>query len=240
MSSSVRLTLRFWSETIHGRWQQMRDGSTRKFVQNLETQLQGYSICGRNVDPSGAAFWWQVFLVLLRWRRQTYLGTPASWNFFYCKLSPSADPLSVFGDKQLTLWDLLLVNLFETNGRSDEAKGQLHQAVKRKKESDSRAWKCLLVWGTADLILLIVLLIKYQLKYGLKNVAMFLVAIAVMLTVCYFGLKQYKPKVISEGPAYFEKVIPEGWRPEDLWKKLRPGPVNSAKMGMQAMRGSPV
>lgn len=141
---------------------------------------------------------------------------------------------------QGTVLDRIDFNTEKIYQRSDEAKGQLHQAVKRKKESDSRAWKCLLVWGTADLILLIVLLIKYQLKYGLKNVAMFLVAIAVMLTVCYFGLKQYKPKVISEGPAYFEKVIPEGWRPEDLWKKLRPGPVNSAKMGMQAMRGSPV
>ena len=25
--------------------------------------------------------------------------------------------------------------------------------------------------------------------------------------------------ILGEGPAYFEKVIPEGWRPEDLWKK---------------------
>ena len=44
-------------------------------------------------------------------------------------------------------------------------------------------------------------------------------AIGLIVAVCYLGLKQYQPKVISEGPAYFEKVIPEGWRPEDLWKK---------------------
>jgi len=131
---------------------------------------------------------------------------------------------------QGTVLDRIDFNTEKIYQRSDEAKGQLHQAVKRKKESDSRAWKCLLVWGAADLILLIVLLVKYQLKYGLKNVAMFLVAIALILTVCYFGVKQYKPKVITEGPAYFEKVIPEGWRPDDIWKKIRPGPVNSAFM----------
>jgi len=123
--------------------------------------------------------------------------------------------------------------------KSHEAKGQLHLAVKRKKESDSRAWRCLLVWGSADLILLIVLLVKYQLKYGLKNVAIFLAVIGLILTVCYCGVKQYQPKVLTEGPSYFEKVIPEGWRPEDIWKKIRPGPVNSAKMGMQAMWGGP-
>eukprot|EP00913_Durusdinium_trenchii_P012564 g11799.t1 len=111
---------------------------------------------------------------------------------------------------QGTVLDRIDFNTEKIYQRSDEAKGQLHQAVKRKKESDSRAWKCLLVWGAADLILLIVLLVKYQLKYGLKNVALFLVAIALVLAVCYFGLKQYKPKVIAEGPAYFEKILPEG------------------------------
>ncbi|CAJ1328339.1 unnamed protein product [Effrenium voratum] len=95
--------------------------------------------------------------------------------------------------------------------KSHEAKGQLHLAVKRKKESDSRAWRCLLVWGSADLILLIVLLVKYQLKYGLKNVAIFLAVIGLILTVCYCGVKQYQPKVLTE-------VAPGGYLEEAAWQ----------------------
>jgi len=138
---------------------------------------------------------------------------------------------------QGTILDRIDHNTEKIYQRSDEAKGQLHQAVTRKKESDTRAWRCLLAWGAADVILIIVLLVKYQLKYGLKNVLIFLVIAAVLITGCYCGLKQYRPKVIAEGPAYFERIIPEGYRPEDLWKKIRPGPMNTAKMGMSAMRG---
>ncbi|CAE7628862.1 SYP43 [Symbiodinium pilosum] len=138
---------------------------------------------------------------------------------------------------QGTILDRIDFNTEKIYQRSDEAKGQLHQAVKRKKESDSRAWRCLLAWGAADVILIIVLLIKYQLKYGLKNVLIFVVIAAVLCAGCYFGLKQYRPKVLAEGPAYVERIIPEGYRPEDLWKKLRPGPVNTAKTAVSAMRG---
>mmetsp|Transcript_58101 Transcript_58101/g.129715 ORF Transcript_58101/g.129715 Transcript_58101/m.129715 type:complete len:388 (+) Transcript_58101:52-1215(+) len=138
---------------------------------------------------------------------------------------------------QGTILDRIDHNTEKIYQKSNEAKGQLHQAMKRKKEDDTRAWRCLLAWGSADLVLIIVLLIKYQLKYGLKNVLIVLVIAGLLITGCYFGLKQYKPKVLTEGPSYIERIIPEGYRPEELWKKIRPGPMNTAKMGVSAMRG---
>jgi len=138
---------------------------------------------------------------------------------------------------QGTILDRIDFNTEKIYEKSDEAKGQIQKAVKRKKENDSRAWKCLLVWGAADIVLLLVLLVKYQLKYGLKNVLIFIVVVGLIIAGCFFGVKLLCPKAQKEGPEYFEKMLPEGYRPNDLWKKMRPGPINSAKMGAAAMSG---
>lgn len=140
---------------------------------------------------------------------------------------------------QGTILDRIDCNAEKIFQRSDEAKGQLQKAVVRKKESDSRAWYCLLVWGAADAVLLLVLLIKYQLKYGLKNVLIFVLVAGALITAFYCWLRHCRPKALEEGPAYLDRVIPEGYRPNDLWKKIRPGPINTAQMGVSAMRAGP-
>eukprot|EP00930_Biecheleria_cincta_P032619 TRINITY_DN2261_c0_g1_i3.p1 TRINITY_DN2261_c0_g1~~TRINITY_DN2261_c0_g1_i3.p1 ORF type:complete len:403 (-),score=105.63 TRINITY_DN2261_c0_g1_i3:46-1254(-) len=139
---------------------------------------------------------------------------------------------------QGTILDRIDFNTEKIYNKSNEAKGQILKAVKKKKESDTRAWKCFLVWGGLDAILLLVLLVKYQIKYGLLNVLIFVVIMSLVCTGLYYYIKWKMPKFLTEGP---ESLLPEGWRPSDLWKKLRPGPVNAAKMAV-SMRGggSPV
>jgi len=130
---------------------------------------------------------------------------------------------------QGTVMDRIDCNTEKIYKKSDEAKGQIQKAVTRKKDDDTRAWKCLLVWGGMDAVLLLVLLIKYQLKYGLLNVLIFFVVMGLLFTACYYGLLSYQPRLLAEGPEMLEKMLPEGWSPQALWKRIRPGPVNAAK-----------
>lgn len=140
---------------------------------------------------------------------------------------------------QGTILDRIDYNTENIYQKSEDAKGQMQKAVQQKREGDSRAMKCFMMWGAADAVMLLLLLVKYQMKYGLQNVLIFLAVVSLIIVAAYFAWKFYGPRLCPQLPD-IEKTFPAEWYPSAIWKKIRPGPVNSAKAAnamRQAMGG---
>lgn len=141
---------------------------------------------------------------------------------------------------QGTVLDRIDYNTERIYQKTEDARGQMQKALQRKKSGDDRAIKCLLVWGAADIVLLLVLLVKYHLKYGLVNVLIFVLIIGVIVAAAVFACRQYAPKIMDQAPD-LQQVAAE-YHPMKLWRKMMPNPVANAKAAgqnaVQALRGS--
>lgn len=135
--------------------------------------------------------------------------------------------------EQGTVLDRIDYNTEKIYKKSDDARGQMQKAVTKKKAGDSRLMKCFIFWVCADLVLLLMLLVKYQIKYGLMNVFWFLCAVALLVGGCVVYGKLRNPQLLSSD--HWLKVCPD-LDPKAIWRKVRPGPVNAAKAAGAAAR----
>jgi len=132
---------------------------------------------------------------------------------------------------QGTILDRIDYNTEKIYTRSDQARGQMHKAVQKKRASDSRTMKCFFMWLALDTLALAILVIKYVMKYGKSAVWVLLF----MLLLIGGSILYCRQKCANLD---MSKVIPESWNPQNLWKKLRPGPVNSVKGALAANRAN--
>lgn len=135
--------------------------------------------------------------------------------------------------EQGTILDRIDYNTEKIYKKSDDAKGQMQKAVTRKKASDSRVMKCFIFWVAADVMLFLMLLVKYQLKYGLWNVFCFLCVVTLLVAGCVVYGKRKNPQLLSS--EHWLKACPD-LDPKSLWRRIRPGPVNAAKAAGAAAR----
>lgn len=132
---------------------------------------------------------------------------------------------------QGTILDRIDYNTEKIYLRSDQARGQMHKAVQKKRASDSRTMKCFFLWLALDTLALAVLVIKYVMKYGKAAVWVMLFVFLIIVGSIFYCRRKCANFDMS-------KVIPESWNPQNLWKKLRPGPVNSAKAALAANKAN--
>mmetsp|Transcript_52155 Transcript_52155/g.153916 ORF Transcript_52155/g.153916 Transcript_52155/m.153916 type:complete len:428 (-) Transcript_52155:37-1320(-) len=135
--------------------------------------------------------------------------------------------LAVLVIEQGTVLDRIDYNTEKIYKRADDGRKQMEKAVTRKKANDGRTRQCFMFWGAADALALVVLLIKYQLKYGLKNVFYFLCVVGFFVGSCYvytkfFGLPSWVPQW-----KWVTDRLPD-ISPSALWKKIRPNPMKAA------------
>uniref|UniRef100_A0A7R9ZWX9 t-SNARE coiled-coil homology domain-containing protein n=1 Tax=Pyrodinium bahamense TaxID=73915 RepID=A0A7R9ZWX9_9DINO len=135
--------------------------------------------------------------------------------------------------EQGTILDRIDYNTEKIYKKSDDAKGQMQKAVKRKKTGDSRVMKCFIFWVIADVLLFLMLLVKYQQKYGLRNVFWFLCFLGLLIGGCVVYAKRRSPQLLSS--EHWIKACPD-LDPKALWRRVRPGPVNTAKAAGAAAR----
>lgn len=88
--------------------------------------------------------------------------------------------LAVMVIDQGSILDRIDYNTEKIYKKSEQGKEQMDKAVRTKRKTDERAKWCFIGWVSADLVALVILLIKWQLKYGLKNVFYFLCFCAVL------------------------------------------------------------
>jgi len=135
--------------------------------------------------------------------------------------------------EQGSILDRIDFNTEKVYKKVNDGRGQMLKAVEKKKENDSRVMKCFIGWALADLILLIALLVKYKIKYGLMNVFWFICIVSVPIAGLVWYAKRRQPQWMS--PDYWSKKCPD-LDPKSMWRKIRPGPVNMAKAGLTAAR----
>jgi syntaxin 16 len=128
---------------------------------------------------------------------------------------------------QGTILDRIDYNTEKIYARSDQARGQMQKAVEKKRASDSRTMKCFFLWVGLDLLLLAILVLKYILKYG-KNAIWVMLFMALAIAGLVFYCRQKCAQIDMS------KVIPESWNPQNIWKKIRPNPLNAAKAAAAA------
>mmetsp|Transcript_83284 Transcript_83284/g.257446 ORF Transcript_83284/g.257446 Transcript_83284/m.257446 type:complete len:401 (+) Transcript_83284:53-1255(+) len=134
---------------------------------------------------------------------------------------------------QGTILDRIDYNTETIYKKSDDAKGQMQKAVKRKKTNDSRVIKCFMFWVIADVVLLLMLLVKYQIKYGLVKVFWFLCIVGLLVGACVLYGKSRHPQMLSS--EHWLKNCPD-LDPKAIWRRIRPGPINAAKAAGAAAR----
>lgn len=144
--------------------------------------------------------------------------------------------LAVMVIDQGSILDRIDYNTEKIYKRSDDGRKQMEKAVMTKRKNDSRAGYCFMWWVTADAVAFIILLIKWHLKYGLKNVLYFLVFLAAFCASMWYGWRYIQPLLCPKLTSCFQ-ILPEGLDPANLWKKIRPGPVNCAKAAAAAGGG---
>lgn len=151
--------------------------------------------------------------------------------------------LAVMVIDQGSILDRIDYNTEKIYKKSDDGKKQMEKAVNVKRKNDTRAMYCFVGWATADVVALLILLIKWQIKYGLKNVLIFIACVVLLSAGTWFGWKYFQPLFCPK--LTLQGMIPEWCDPSKLWKKIRPGPVNAAKAaagggglggGLNAMR----
>mmetsp|Transcript_105818 Transcript_105818/g.204859 ORF Transcript_105818/g.204859 Transcript_105818/m.204859 type:complete len:412 (+) Transcript_105818:70-1305(+) len=135
--------------------------------------------------------------------------------------------------EQGSILDRIDFNTEKVYKKVNDGRGQMLKAVEKKKENDSRVMKCFIGWALADLILLIALLVKYKIKYGLMNVFWFICIVSVPIAGLVWYAKRRQPQWMS--PDYWSKKCPD-LDPKSMWRKIRPGPVNMAKAAASAAR----
>jgi len=141
--------------------------------------------------------------------------------------------LAVIVIDQGSILDRIDYNTENVYKKSEQGRNQMEKAVKTKRKNDDRAKWCFIGWVAADAIALVVLLIKWQLKYGLKNVFYFLCFCAVIGVGLKLSWKHLSPICCPRLTACIENFDPQKW-----WKKIRPGPVNAAKAAAHSIPGS--
>merc|ERR1712176_808830 len=125
---------------------------------------------------------------------------------------------------QGTVLDRIDYNTEKTYRKSEDAKGQMQKAVSKKKNNDSRIVKCFLLWVGLDALMLILLLVKYQIKYGLANVFWFLCIVSALIGAAYLYARFQKPEALKMN--FWEKVTPDFYGgAKALWKKVFPNPA---------------
>lgn len=130
---------------------------------------------------------------------------------------------------QGTVLDRIDYNTEKIYKKSDDALGQVNKAVGHKKSTDDRALKCLLFWAIADAILLLVLLIKLHIKYGLWNVLLFLLITSGLVAGTVLAWRHLRPLLCPQVQLPdLERQLPD-LDPAALWRRFRPGPVAAAK-----------
>lgn len=134
---------------------------------------------------------------------------------------------------QGTILDRIDYNTEKIYSKTENAKGQMEKAVKRKKKNDSRTTKCLLFWVAADVIAFLILLIKYNREYGLQNVLPVVCVIAAIITACGVAVCKFQAR-LCPSQEVLSQMLPEEYHPSKLWKRIRPGPVNAAKAASAA------
>jgi len=135
--------------------------------------------------------------------------------------------LAVLVIDQGSILDRIDYNTEKIYNKSDEGKKQMEKASNVKRKNDTRAMYCFIGWATADVVALLVLLIKWQLKYGLRNVLIFIGCVAALVAGAWYGWRHFQPVLCPH--ASLQSLLPEWCDPDKLWKKYRPGPVNAAK-----------
>lgn len=148
--------------------------------------------------------------------------------------------LAILVIDQGSILDRIDYNTEKIYKKSDDGRKQMEKAVKTKRTNDSRAWWCFVGWASADALALLILLVKWHLKYGLKNVLIFVSCVAALGAAVWFGWKCLQP-IFCPKLTGLSSIIPERWDPSKIWKRIRPGPVNAAKAaaaaGAAGMRG---
>jgi len=129
---------------------------------------------------------------------------------------------------QGTILDRIDYNTERIYKKSADAKGQMTKAVKKKKVSDSRTMKCFIFWGAADVLLLLIWLVKCQIKYGLLNVLYFILIVGTIVGGAGMACYHFRPSILSRLPSWAQ-AFPELPDPKSLWRKFRPGPINTMK-----------
>lgn len=132
--------------------------------------------------------------------------------------------LAVMVIDQGSILDRIDYNTEKIYNKAEAGREQMEKAVRTKRKNDSRTQWCFLGWIAADALALLVLLVKWELKYGLKNVFYFLCFLAVVGVGIKFSWKYLQPLCCPRLTEFLE-----AWDPQKLWKKFRPGPVNAAK-----------
>jgi len=151
--------------------------------------------------------------------------------------------LAVMVIDQGSILDRIDYNTEKIYKKSDDGRKQMEKAVKTKRNTDTRTMWCFIGWAGADAVALLILLIKWQIKYGLKNVLIFILVMTVLSVGTWFGWKYLQPVLCPK--MTLQGLLPDWCDPNKLWKKYRPGPVNAAKAaaagtgvggGLNAMR----
>lgn len=135
--------------------------------------------------------------------------------------------LAVMVIDQGSILDRIDYNTEKVYKKSDEGRKQMEKAVTTKRQTDTRTLYCFIGWGVADLVALIILLIKWNIKYGLKRVAIFIACMALFFVGLWAAWKYLRPVLCPNFT--LQNMLPEWCDPQKVWKKIRPGPVNAAK-----------